>query len=413
MPGDRTLHFTIMQPLCRCICIFGLLVVLIPILPEARADFAKETTLIFDKESVGRAMIGAAAAYFAQGVAGQTAAAVTALEEPESLANPTSSGVTAPGADAGESTGFRISQLSQPSKSESDVQDLSIINRYRWEIALVGAVVVFQMLLIIGLISERHRRQKAEVDARERMSELAHVNRYTMAGELATSIAHELSQPLGSILVNAETAELMLASPTPDMEEIRNILTDIRRDDERASEVIRRLRSLLRKAPFEPTEVNLNDIAEEAVEFVGRMAVAREAVLDFRTETPELGIVGDRIQVQQVIINLMLNALDATSDMMVERRKITIRTAASNGTAELCVSDRGPGIPTPQLSSVFEPFFTTKPEGMGMGLSIARTIVTAHHGTIEVDNHPECGATFRIRLPISKSWKARSQSAVQ
>ena len=175
---------------------------------------------------------------------------------------------------------------------------------------------------------------------------------------------------------------------------------DILRDDQRASEVIRRMRSLLTKAPFELKSLDLNDVARETVEFLSALAVARKVELISLITPDALPILGDRIQLQQVILNLVVNAIDAMADMPSENRTISIRTARLEKFAELSVSDRGPGIPEDKLKKVFEPFFTSKAEGMGMGLSIARTIVEAHHGLIWAKNRDHGGASFRIRLPL-------------
>jgi C4-dicarboxylate-specific signal transduction histidine kinase len=232
------------------------------------------------------------------------------------------------------------------------------------------------------------------------MAELAHVNRFSTAGELTASIAHEINQPLGSILTNAETAQAILKSPSPDMAELNEIVGDIVQDDRRATEVIRRMRSLLTKAPFELKSLDLNDVAREAVEFLSTLAVGRKVELVSVITPDALPILGDRIQLQQVILNLVVNAIDAMADMPSENRIISIRTSRVEDFAELSVSDRGPGIPGDKLKEVFEPFFTCKAEGMGMGLSIARTIIEAHHGLISARNQVHGGASFRIRLPL-------------
>ena len=264
----------------------------------------------------------------------------------------------------------------------------------------IVAVLLMQAGLIAALLHEHRRRQFAEVQSRQRMAELARVIRFSTAGELTASIAHEINQPLGSILTNAETAKAILKSPSPDIAELNEIVDDILRDDRRASEVIRRMRSLLKKAPFELKNLDLNDVVRETVEFLSSLAVGRKVEL-VSVITPEaLPILGDRIQLQQVILNLVVNGIDAMRDTPSENRIISIRTSRVENFAELSVSDRGPGIPEDKLKEIFEPFFTSKAEGMGMGLSIARTIIEAHNGQISAKNRDHGGASFRIKLPL-------------
>src|SRR6201985_1456782 len=162
--------------------------------------------------------------------------------------------------------GIRESNL--PPGSTILFREPSIWQKYSWQMALIASVILVQAMLISLLLDERRRRRLAEVESRQRLAELAHVNRYSAAGELTTTIAHELSQPLGSILTNTETAESMLKGASPNLDELREILADIRRDDHRASEVIRRLRSVLRKTPFEMTEIDLNETVQEVIGLV-------------------------------------------------------------------------------------------------------------------------------------------------
>ena len=183
-------------------------------------------------------------------------------------------------------------------------------------------------------------------------------------------------------------------------------MNDILKDDRRASEVIRRMRSLLKKAPFELKNLDLNDLVRETVEFLSSLAVGRKVELVSVITPDALPILGDRIQLQQVILNLVVNGIDAMKDTPSENRIISIRTSRVENFAQLSVSDRGPGIPEDKLKEVFEPFFTSKAEGMGMGLSIARTIIEAHHGLISAENRDHGGATFRIRLPLSRDGVA-------
>jgi signal transduction histidine kinase len=298
-----------------------------------------------------------------------------------------------------------ISEGSLPPGSTVDFRSPSLWQVYRAQIALVAAIIVLQGGLISGLLWERRRRYRAEADARQRMTELARVVRFSTAGELTASIAHEINQPLGAILTNAETADAILKSPAPDVAELRDIVKDILRDDQRASEVIRRMRSLLKKAPFELKNLDFNELVRETVELV--LAVGRKVELVSVITPDALPILGDRIQLQQVILNLVANGIDAMKDTSTENRIISIRTSRVGKFAELSVSDRGPGIPEDKLKEVFEPFFTSKAEGMGMGLSIARTITEAHNGRIWAENEPG-GATFRIKLPLRTDGAAPS-----
>jgi C4-dicarboxylate-specific signal transduction histidine kinase len=270
--------------------------------------------------------------------------------------------------------------------------------RYWWQIALITAVILLQAGFISALLNAHRRRRLAELQSRQRVAELVHVNRINTAGELTASIAHEINQPLGAILTNAETADVILNSPSPDIAELKDIVKDILRDDRRAGEVIRRMRSLLKKAPFELKSIDFNDLVGETVELV--LAVGRKVKLFSVITRDALPILGDRIQLQQVILNLVANGIDAMKDTSTENRIISIRTSRVEKFAELTVSDLGPGIPEDKLKEVFEPFFTSKAEGMGMGLSIARTIVEAHNGQIWADNRDHGGASFRIRLPL-------------
>jgi signal transduction histidine kinase len=162
----------------------------------------------------------------------------------------------------------------------SPVREPNIWEKYNWQIALIASVILVQGMLISLLLDER-RRRLAEVESRQRLAELAHVNRYSAAGELTTSIAHELNQPLGSILTNTETAELMLKSSSPNLDEVKEILADIRRDDQRASEVIRRLRSMLKKTPLEVRNVDLNETVGEAIGFLTALADGRRIALTY------------------------------------------------------------------------------------------------------------------------------------
>ena len=295
---------------------------------------------------------------------------------------------------------WNISESRLPPGSEILFRDPTTWERYSWQIALITAVILAQAGLILALLNAHRRRQLAEVQSAQRTKELAHLSRFATAGELTAAIAHEMNQPLGAILTNAETADAILSSPNPDIVEVKDIVKDILHDDRRASEVIRRMRSLLKKAPFDPKNFDLNEVVRETVDLLSAVAVGRKVELSSFLSPIALPIICDHIQLQQVIINLVVNAIDAMKDSPSEKRTISIRTSGVENFAELSVSDHGPGIPEDKLKEVFEPFFTSKAEGMGMGLSIARTIIEAHNGRIWAENRDHGGASFRLRLPI-------------
>ena len=290
-----------------------------------------------------------------------------------------------------------------PPGSEIRFRDPTAWERYHWQIVSIALMLILQTALIIGLLHEHRRRRHAEIESRQRMSELVHMNRRTTAGALSASIAHELNQPLGAILNNAETAALILNSASPDLEEIKLIVNEIKRDDERASEVIVRLRRLLGKAALEARDVELNETVREAFEFLSAQAFARNVTLSNRPDPQPLRVRADRIQLQQVILNLVVNAMESMTDTLGGRREIIGRTTLlDDAWAEISIADFGPGIPSDELKHVFEPFFTTKEDGMGMGLSIARTIIEVHGGSIWAENQVGGGAVFRVKLPLAK-----------
>lgn len=288
-----------------------------------------------------------------------------------------------------------------PPGSKIQFRQPSLWERFWWQSLAVAAVILIQAALISILLHERRKRNDAEFESRSRLSELAHVGRQATAGELSSSIAHELNQPLGAILTNAETAELILKSRSPDIAELKEILADIRRDDLRASEIIHRMRSFLKRAPFELKDVDLNDVIREAFEFLAVQAASRNVALYFKESPDALPIRGDAVQLQQVILNLVVNSMEAMSNMPYGRAVIGRAELNGASSAIVSISDSGPGVPSEKLIEIFDPFFTTKNLGLGIGLSIARTIVQAHKGRIWAENLAEGGAVFRLSVPLA------------
>ena len=254
-----------------------------------------------------------------------------------------------------------------------------------------------------GVSMDITARKQAEAEALRQRAELAHVARVSTMGELAASVAHELNQPLGAILANAEAADLFLNQNPPALGELRDILVDIRKDDERASEVIRRMRALLRKHELERLPLEINSVVEDVLQVVSGDAALRKMAIsaDLAPGLPK--ILGDRVHIQQVLLNLILNGMDAMAGELRERRRLSVRTRLSpEGLVEIAVVDSGHGIAPDKLPRLFEPFYTTKPNGMGMGLSISRTIIEAHRGKISAENNAAGGATFRVTLTVVK-----------
>jgi signal transduction histidine kinase len=321
-------------------------------------------------------------------------------EKPRDI-RPQPVGYAHPKFDWREMQRWKISEADLPPRSEVRFREPGVWQKYSWQISLIASVILLQGALISGLLHERRRRRLAEVDSRQRLAELAHVNRYSAAGELTSSIAHELNQPLGSILTNTETAELMLKGASPNIAEVGEILADIKRDDQRAAEIIRRLRRMLKNAPPEIVDTDLNDTVREAIGFLMPLTERARITLKYVPAATELPIKGDIVQLQQVVLNLIMNAMDALAVAEVTKREIAVTTRPSGAHTEIIVSDTGTGLGTGEIERIFDPFYTTKPHGMGMGLAIVRTIVEAHSGQISAENLPSGGARFAVRLPIA------------
>ena len=254
-----------------------------------------------------------------------------------------------------------------------------------------------------GVVADITERRRAKLEMQELRDELAHSGRVTLLGQLASALAHELSQPLGAILRNAEAAELMLQEPVLELEELRAIISDIREDDRRAGNVINRLRALLKRGSLDPKPINLEAVITDVVVLVHNESAKRAVKLEVSIPPGLPTVVGDRVHLQQVFLNLIVNAMDALEESPADRRRITINASCADADkVEVSVSDFGPGIPAETLKRLFEPFFTTKANGMGMGLPISRTIIEAHHGNIWAENRLEGGAVFRFTVPIAK-----------
>jgi two-component system, LuxR family, sensor kinase FixL len=249
-------------------------------------------------------------------------------------------------------------------------------------------------------------RKRAELEAQRSRQELAHFTRVSTMGELTASLAHELNQPLTGILTNAQAARRLLEKTRPDLEELRAILQDIIEDDRRAADVIQRLRELLRKGESEVSRLDLNALIRDVLKLLGSDTVIRNVSIALDLESGATVVSGDRVQLEQVLLNLLLNAMEAMSERLGGDRTVVVRTRSTDATCvQASVEDGGPGLRPGTHETVFEPFYTTKSSGMGMGLAIARSIIEAHGGTIWAENSSR-GATFHFRLPLGRVGSA-------
>ena len=252
-----------------------------------------------------------------------------------------------------------------------------------------------------GILEDITELRQAKEEAQKRREEMAHLGRVATMGELAASLAHELNQPLTAIMSSAQAALRLTAVDSPDLDEVCDILSDIVADDRRAGQVIQRLRSLFRKGEFERIEVDINDLVQEVVSLINSEAIIRNVSIETILDRSLPPVLGDRIHLQQVIINFILNASEAMTDIDDAPRKIIISTIKEDEQkVKVGIRDSGIGIIEDNFNQIIEPFYTTKPEGMGMGLSINRSIIDAHLGRLWAENNPDRGATFYFTLPI-------------
>jgi signal transduction histidine kinase len=273
-----------------------------------------------------------------------------------------------------------------------------------WE-PIVGALLVIACLsaLSVALLIERRRRAVAVAESRRRLAEIAHMNRNATASVYSAAIAHELNQPLAAILSNAEAAEMMLGRPNPPIEELQDILADIRRDDHRASDLIARMRNLLKPSEVNTQTVDMATLVSDALQFIAGEAKVRGTLLNTNLTSEPAPVVVDPVQMQQVLINLVLNSLDAMTDTPRSARVVTISTALLGKTrVEVKVQDTGSGFDS-NIEHVFQSFFTTKAHGMGLGLSITAAIIESHGGGIDASDVPGGGACVRFHLPVKEA----------
>jgi signal transduction histidine kinase len=264
---------------------------------------------------------------------------------------------------------------------------------------LPAGLVLLAGAVVTALYRERTRRRMAEAQAGALLATLTRLNRRAVVEQLSASLTHQLGQPLAAILRNAEAARILMASTPSSDPRIKEIIDEIHRGDLRAIQIIGSMRTLLKDRDVQRAAVDINQLAQETVKLVAADADQRRVEVDLQTSGDPLIVAGDRVPLEQVLLNLIMNSLEALSAANTPVKRLAVRTSGDNGRVMVSVSDTGSGIPETLVGRVFEPFFTTKPDGMGVGLSIARSIIEAHHGGITAEHNPHGGAVLRFWLP--------------
>jgi signal transduction histidine kinase len=338
-------------------------------------------------------------------IARQSAAAAVRIlggEKPADISTPLI-GLSAPTYDWRELQRWGISESRLPPGSVVRFREPSPWEQYRWQLLGVLSVMLLQAALIAWLLVERQRRQKAESEARRRLVEVIHLNRSAEVGALSSSFAHELGQPLASISLNTDAAAMLLRADPPPLGQLKEIVQDIGQSNRHAAEIMQSMRTLLKRTKqADVQDVDLSQVISDAIHILTPEARKRNVVLNASSIRDALLVRADRIYLQQVILNLAANGMDAMAAAATERAQVTIETAlADTAHVEVSIIDTGPGVPADKLREVFTAFYTTKEHGTGLGLSISRTIVESFGGKIWAENRSGGGAVFRFTLPLS------------
>jgi signal transduction histidine kinase len=346
-----------------------------------------------------------------EGVEGARVAARILRGEPASNISPLVIGTHEPSYDWRELRRWGFSESRLPAGSTVLFREPTAWELYRWHVVMAVGVIATQAALISALLVQRRRRNlaelarnKAQVEVQQNRSQLEHVARVATLGELTATLTHELKQPLNAIRANSFAGIRFLDEQKPDLREVRETLTDIGGITLRAGEMIQGLRDMLKRDTSGFAEVDLNYLIRSVARIVHSDAIQHTVRVELELAAGGVLVQGDGVQLQQVMLNLMLNAFHATSDPSLNGapRRVMVRSGSVDGSNVLVeVRDNGTGVPEEKLESIFEPFFTSKRDGLGMGLSICRTIVERHGGKLRATNNPDRGATFSITLPAN------------
>ena len=298
---------------------------------------------------------------------------------------------------------WNISESKLPPGSEVRFRELTVWDQYRWQIILIAAALLIQTTLIVGLFYQYRYRRNAEAISRSAIRKLAQMNRVATAGELSASIAHEVNQPLAAMVTNANAALRWLKNKTPDLDEVSAALARIVSAGHRAGEVVGSVRTMFKGDGQEKAPLDLNDVIQDVLGFLRGELQAQRIVVQTGLTRPLPLVLGHGGQLQQVILNLVRNAADAMVSVSGRSRVLSVESTVHDAEGVLVsVKDSGTGIDPKDIDRIFEAFFTTKAQGMGMGLSICRTIIEAHGGRLWASSGIDYGSVFNVQLPTIK-----------
>ena len=301
---------------------------------------------------------------------------------------------------------WRLNEASLPANTIVDFKQPTAWDQYRWQIIVTAVALLAQLSLICGLFYERHRRRGAEIAARQSFSELAHMNRSATAGELSASIAHEIKQPLGAIAASGRAGLRWLRRDAPDLREVEATLERVVNDAHRASDIVGTIRKMFKKGDQEKVALDLDLVVKEVLGLLRADLQRREISVVTRLSGGLPQVMADRVQLQQVILNLIVNAADAMASITDRARVVMVSSRKQDASVLVTIEDNGPGVEPKNIERIFEPFYTTKSEGMGMGLSICRSIIESYEGRLfATPNHP-CGLIMHISLPTGAAHDA-------
>lgn len=296
---------------------------------------------------------------------------------------------------------WAIPESSLPKGSILINKETSLLDRYKKYFAAGMLFFIFQSALIFVLIKLNRQKRRAYAQLQDytgRYYELLRVDRSSRLGELTASLAHELNQPLAAIRSNAQAALRFLASGKNDPELFREILQNIVQDDKRAADIIRSLRTMVKKGEIRKEPININEVLREVISIASGSLIAHQIRIETRYDKMLPLVIVDKTQIQQVALNLIMNAMDAVAQIVPEKRNIMLTTKLMDGFIRVAVHDYGPGIPSGDVDRVFDAFYTTKTNGLGMGLAVCKSIAAEHGGRIWAENNPEGGASFIFEL---------------